>query len=1026
MQGMSKSKQIEFLTGLAAKDLPKAGTASDIWTKLNTDIFSGKVDQKLASQMKAGSTTDVLDNIARKQIAGKQLTAQEAALLGRVESLYKPSTLVSGFVDNINDVAKLVSGFADKHLDTRTGKDYAFAGKYSNNLAEFVNSMSGAIIETPEMLSAGVVGATKAGEYAVQQAKQGNLKQVGANTALLATYYGSQMGRGMAKQAYDDPVKFVATCALAEVVMGGAAKGIGKVSKAVTKTVGTKTGLIRTKALGSEVIPYKEVGTILDDMRAGKQIEGMHASVYKQAKGKKVFVNEPGKNPNYVEPGTFGHKGQFSTVSDGAVEPFGEYFLTKTKRTAIANAASAVVKPVSKVVNPVTGKVINVLKTEVAKPVSRATKSLKTVLDKPAARPILLAGKAANFTAKRAGKILKNNFEKNVRKVTTRKARASEKVVYKVSGDSVKLTETQWNRIYTQFKKDGNFWGEYEKIQKIAQRQANKSGKPIATPSPKSAHGILEAESEVWWVFPEKGVKITSSQIIGKTPNGVKIAEVRYGKQSPVIKKSFSQRMKENRVYNQQMVKAIDGKRYNLNHLKSYANDANRRLGELYGGKTTRPGAYEGGAHGKTHTESVGDRLTKQNKPVAEEVDYWLGVMHDVTKIGPHETAGVPHAVAAAEVIKRGMITDTKFNSFFNRLSKAKQVEFVKAISEHTTIKPINRYLITESSSIKSKASTLKTGIKTAVKDRPSAVSKALANADRLDLTRFGVKPKKSMLFDLENKTPKPKVKLSERVKSGLSAKNAKAKIAKAKMGIKTKARTTKKPTKTYTDGYKKPSYKPSYKPYAAAKTYDAKIPKTATYTEFMKGADGIYKLGKSEKAYKPMQKVGKSTYTAPKSYTKKYTPAKSTYKHVSKPYSKPYTAPTNKPYVKPYTKPVNKPYVKPYTNPVNKPYTKPYVAPETKPYVKPYVAPETTPYKSATGGGGYKPIPSEQITPTPLYKRKKAQTIETGKTVIKYKKAHRTRKNVLGDMESFFGGSSTKKKTTPKKQTTKRKSKTR
>jgi hypothetical protein len=829
------------------------------------------------------------------------------------------------------------------------------------------------------------------------------------------------MGRGMAKQAYDDPVKFVATCALAEVVMGGVAKGVGKVSRAVTKTVGTKTGLIRTKALGSEVIPYKEAGAILDELRYNKQTTGMHASPIRDLPRKKVFQNAPSGISS--DPSTFGKTGRFATVSDPFTDTFGEYFLNKSNRRPIAprKITDGYKTVKSKVTQPIKNKLV---KTEtsfneyggVVKKTSFRNAKLQSASNKLNAFKETKVGKLT----KKAARVPKENYAKNKAKFTNRKTIAKDKIVERYTTDNVKLTDAQWNRVYKQFQEKGNFWDEYQKITNIAQRQADKTGKPVAIPSPKVAKGMMEAENEVFLIFPKKGVKVTSKLKIGKTPSGIDVYEVRYGKQAPVIKKSLSQRMKENMAYNQQMVKAVDGKKYNLNHIKSYANDANRRLGELYGGKTTRPGAYEYGSHGKAHTEQVGKNVSKQAKPKAEETDYWLGVMHDVTKIGSHETAGIPHAVAAAEVIKRGMITDARFNRFFNSLSKAKQAEFVKAIGEHTTIKPINKHLITEVSkhdilhpvkSVKERAGTLKAGVKTAIKDKPTVVSKALANADRLDLERFGTKPKKSMMFDLKNNPAKPKVKLSERVKSGLSAKNAKAKIEKAKMGIKTKARTTKKPTKTYTEGYKKPSYKPSYKPYAAAKSYGANIPKAATYTEFMRGAESIYKLGKSEKAYKPTPKAGKSTYTAPKPYTKKYTPAKGTYKPVSKPYSKPYTAPVNKPYVKPYTKPVNKPYVKPYTNPVNKPYVKPYVAPGTKPYVKPYVAPETTPYKSATGGGGYKPIPSEQITPTPLYKRKKAQTVETGKTGVKYKTAHRTRKNVLGDMESFFGGSNSKAK---------------
>jgi len=243
IQGMSKSKQIEFLTGIAANDLPVKGTASDLWTRLNTDITDGHVDKALAGKITSGGTTDVLDNIAKKQIAGKSLSAQEVVLLGKVSELYSPSTQINKFTDGINEVAEIVSNLSKKYLvgsTDKTANDYNFAGKYSGNVADFVNSMRGAIVETPEMLAAGVTGVVKAGEYTTQQIKAGNLKSATENTALVGTYYGSQMARGMAKQAYDDPVKFVASCALAEVVMGGAAKGVSKVAKPLTKATKSK------------------------------------------------------------------------------------------------------------------------------------------------------------------------------------------------------------------------------------------------------------------------------------------------------------------------------------------------------------------------------------------------------------------------------------------------------------------------------------------------------------------------------------------------------------------------------------------------------------------------------------------------------------------------------------------------------------------------------------------------------------------------------------------------------------------
>lgn len=815
-KGMSDAEKRKYLLDVENSKLPSSGKASDFWRTLNTDITTAlkidpsmagvldgiggkkavtvkwdttnaRVDSKLGSVIKSGSISDVIDNISNKQVNGKPLTATEVSLLSAISAGYKPGETTA----KISAFSTKATEAVQKKMQTYQ-KTYKGEGKVSTTLAEWANDLQNGAITAVGVVGATVSGVPHAAGYVGSQVKDiksyDSAKNAYMNVGLSAGIVGTQMSRGMAKSYHEDKSKFVAELVLTQALFTGAGKATKYGVTKPAKQIALKTGVTRTKTLTSEIIPYKEVGTILDDMRAGKQITGMHATVYRQAKGKKVFANEPGKNPKYAEPGTFGHKGRFSTVSDGIVEPAGEYFLGKLKDTRIAKTAKAVLQPVnSKVINPITGKAIKVLKSEWAK---------------PSTRPVTLTDRAINWT----GKQLKNNFEQNLNKVTTRHARLGEKAIYKVSGDPVKLTENQWNRVYKQFAEKGEFWGEYEKIAKIAQKQADKSGKPVAIPSPKSAKGLLEAESEVWWVDPSYGVKLTSSQVLGRTTKGVKIIEAKYGKQTPVVKKSVAQRMKENREYNKQMVKAIDGKKYNLNHIKSYANDANRRLGELYGSKTTRPGAYEGGHHGKGHTEQVGKNVASLG--IEQETAYWLGVMHDVTKIGPHESAGIPHAIAAAEVIKRGMITDARFNKFYNGLSKAKQREFYKAVGEHTTIKPINRHLLTEwdlslkkgsdlrspIKSVKGRVSTLKQGIKTSIKDRPSKVSKALANADRMDLVRFGSKIQKRQMFGKLKDSAG--LKVENKVKNTVKAGSKKL----AGSGVKTKVRNAlKSETRTAT-----------------------------------------------------------------------------------------------------------------------------------------------------------------------------------------------------------------------------------
>jgi len=88
--------------------------------------------------------------------------------------------------------------------------------------------------------------------------------------------------------------------------------------------------------------------------------------------------------------------------------------------------------------------------------------------------------------------------------------------------------------------------------------------------------------------------------------------------------------------------------------------------------------------------------------------------------------------------------------------------------------------------------------------------------------------------------------------------------------------------------------------------------------------------------------------------------------------------------------------------------------------------------YSSRSTGGSSsssRVIPPRKTPPIVTGRRKKQKRLEAETRAKKYKKAYRVRKNVLGDMESFFGVGSTKRKTTkkpasklsPKKKTVKR-----
>ncbi|AKB40873.1 hypothetical protein [Methanosarcina mazei] len=1082
-RGMSETEKKKYLLDVEKSKLPEGGKASDLWRTLNTDVFealkispsmagvldgwggkkavtvkwdarNANVDEKLAGVVKSNSMADVIDNISNKQVNGKPLTANEVSLLTAISAGYKPGATTA----NISALSTRATEAIQNKMQTYQ-KNYKagdnFAGvRLSTSLAEWANDLQAGALSAVGVVGATVGGAPQAAGYVWSQAKgvksYDSAKNAASTVGLAAGLVGTQMTRGMAKSYHEDKSKFVAELVLTQALFSG----VGKAGKygvvKPTKYTALKTGVIRTKTLGSEIIPHREAGTILDTLRYEKKVTGMHASNIRDSTNKKVFVNNP-KGVD-IDPSTFGKKGRFATVSDQFVDPFGEYFLNKGKVARFNKTIRLPAKEVkSKIVTTVKGKFVKtttdfneyggtVYKNEFRNPAlsraakkaenvkagiktSKAAKSLKVVQETK-------AGKAAGWVASKAANIPKKNYAKNKAKFTTRNVRTSEKVVDRVTADAVKLTETQWNRIYKKFSEKGEFWDEYKKVTDIAQKQADKTGKPVAIPSPKVAKGMMEAENEVFLIFPKKGVRVASKQKLGKTKQGVEVYEVRYGKQEAVAKKSVAQRMKENREYNKQMVKAVDGKKYNLNYIKSYANDANRRLGELYGSKTTRPGAYEQGAHGKKHTEQVGKNVASLG--VEQETSYWLGVMHDVTKIGPHESAGIPHAIAAAEAIKRGLIQDARFNKFYNGLSKAKQKEFYKAVGEHTTIKPINRHLLTEwdlslkkgsdlrspVKSVKGRISTLKAGVKTSIKDRPSTVSKALANADRMDLTRFdGTKIQKRQMFGKlkDSAGLKAENKVKNTIKAGskkLSVPNVKTRVRNA-LRAETKTATSqnkvkiieKKPVKQTEakSQYKKPEkeytgnkYTQAAKAYGSLAAYNSGL---ASASKYLKSAEtkGSNAVAGYKKSVTPAKQSYKAGYNKPKSGVKSgYYKQSKEYKSSYKPsYSK------NKAYKPAYVTPYAKKseYSGKYAKggKYESGYGSVYKAAG---YGSGYNGGYGSGYGGGYGGGYPRPAPSSKVTVMP---RAKAGTKRV-KVYTDRKNFERDIKNVLGSLKSMFG----------------------
>lgn len=989
LSGKPTSERDKYLLNAAIAGLPATGKASDVWTKLNTDVFTGKVDKKTASLVQKNGMADVYDNISKKQVDGKPLNAVEELLVERAMDGYKPTTNVNKFANYLDQGADILTNKMSGFLTPVTADRYKFAGNNAGRIAGIVNSLNAGAVDTPKMLSTGIGGLAKAADYVYYEGKK--IKSVNSAKAALSTaamagaYYGTQIGRGTVKQAETDPIRFASSMALAEVAMGGAFKGASKVTKTGAKTAGVKSGLVRLKNVESDLIPYKEAGAILDDFKAGKNIEGTHSTVYPVKKGKNIHTTEPGLNPKYVEPHAFGKKGMFYTVADEFVDPSGKYFTSKPKLNTRGKAVEAVSKPISKaksalisenkavrnsdgtvsfvnsdkLISKAAKKAVKDLNS--FKSVNKINETLNSLKIKSGTRVSKIrntpTGKTANKYVEKPALKVANGASSYIKKAVsdywrdqiTRAPKRSEKVTYRGNFDPVKVPAKMWDKVYKKFNETGGFWDEYDTMLKMAQKQADKSGKPIAVPSPKLASGShkgwLEAENEMYVVSPQKGVKVTSKQFLGYTPSGIKVSEVRYGKQLPIKKKSLATVMKENRAYNKQMFKAIDGKYYNLNHLKSYALDAERKFSELVlKNKTTRQRAYEGGSHGLKHGESLSKNLKKMG------VDFknsdFIGIWHDITKIGPHETPAIPHAVAAAEILKQGLIKDPLIKASIKDFVTKKNI---KAIAGHTTVTPLNKYTLRAKipnkvslkelgktiDSIKDISENLKRGTTTNVKTRPDKLAKKTANADRIDLAeRFGVPLKKSKIF-WDALSPEEKVRVSKleslgKIKSKIGSKSLKPRqntsyISTAKKASYVKPVTYSKPM-SYGFAAKEMSFK----------VYGSEVKPITSYRDFSSAINGSYKvlnIKASPNYLKNSKPSDKTLVKYPKNDNK------SGYKYNKNPYEKTYKA---------------KPYDGKNYN--GKPYEAPYKA-------KSYESGEYkgTPYKgnSYNGGsynGGYTP----------------------------------------------------------------------
>lgn len=266
---------------------------------------------------------------------------------------------------------------------------------------------------------------------------------------------------------------------------------------------------------------------------------------------------------------------------------------------------------------------------------------------------------------------------------------------------------------------------------KAAQEYADITKSPVATISPKILTGkSTNLESEVFLLLPSDTgkLKLEETQTIGLEPY-TRVPVVRStmfmgeGKMpaTDILTKNISDNINKTNI-------ALD----------KLAITANRKLSQTQGFEKSGLISYDAQAHGKQHLENVYSNLLMQKdispslqKYSDAELKY-AAYLHDVTKVRAPDIDRIEHGTAAGLLASTGRLnvpldvdgTKVMFESFDPKIQK----DIIAAVSTHTSIKPIN--------SILSKHGTSVTGLVQGIKG--TDLAKALANADRLDMTRFG------------------------------------------------------------------------------------------------------------------------------------------------------------------------------------------------------------------------------------------------------------------------------------------------
>ncbi|MFA7121842.1 MAG: hypothetical protein WC277_10230, partial [Bacilli bacterium] len=452
---------------------------------------------------------------------------------------------------------------------------------------------------------------------------------------------------------------------------------------------------------------------------------------------------------------------------------------------------------------------------------------------------------------------------------------------------TVQVPKALKDRIYQRVRETGEFWGkDYDAVLELAKEQSKRYGEPVAVPSPKRAIGDLKPENEAFMVFGDDVSRvITGTRFAGLSSEGTIVKRITVGQQAPITQTRLGS-IGENLRYNWDLGR--DGLRiYNRRYLEAQTKDMARKKAELYEGALSYPGEYAG--HGVGHAQGVQSGLMWQRsvsptlQQAATPSEMWMRAKyHDIAKIGDADTQPYPHGWAAGTAIKKGMIQDPDLLA----LPKETQMAIGRDIQLHTDIQPT---------------------LRSQIRYRPSATAKALATADRLDLTRFGVPVKSSKLFPVPEETLGFKVgQVADRLPIGFQVRFVGA-PAPLSGGAAATAKSSSGNTRS-----RAPARTSTPAPASAA-------PKDGEMLDY------------------PYPNSGK-----PAAKPTLIPPAKE-YGGRARPYEEPYAAPYGEKYPLyggPYATPYGTQYPEP-APPYPAPYSEPYpAAPHPPPYPDPYVAP--------------------------------------------------------------------------------------